>query len=49
MPEQKVGTREEWLAARKELLTEEKELPRRSDALNATWQLLDRAPKGRGP
>ena len=97
----KVGTREEWLAARIALLAEEKELTRRSDelarkrqalpwvavekdysfevedgtktlaalfdgrsqllvyhtyscydrgtdVLNATWQLLDRTPKGRG-
>jgi predicted dithiol-disulfide oxidoreductase (DUF899 family) len=29
----RVGTREEWLAARKALLGEEKELTRRSDEL----------------
>ena len=33
MTEPKVGTREQWLAARKELLVEEKELTRRSDEL----------------
>jgi predicted dithiol-disulfide oxidoreductase (DUF899 family) len=33
MPESKVGTREEWLAARVELLEREKELTRRSDEL----------------
>ena len=101
MTQHKVGTREEWLAARTALLAEEKELTRRSDqlarkrqelpwvaveqgysfetedgsktladlfdersqllvyhtyscydrgtdVLNATWQLLDRTPKGRG-
>jgi len=33
MMEQTKGTREEWLAARIELLAEEKELTRRSDEL----------------
>jgi predicted dithiol-disulfide oxidoreductase (DUF899 family) len=33
MPEHAVGTREEWLAARKRLLEREKELTRRSDEL----------------
>jgi predicted dithiol-disulfide oxidoreductase (DUF899 family) len=33
MPEHKVGTREEWQAARDELLAEEKELTRRNDEL----------------
>jgi predicted dithiol-disulfide oxidoreductase (DUF899 family) len=33
MPEHKVGTQEEWEAARKELLAEEKELTRRGDEL----------------
>jgi predicted dithiol-disulfide oxidoreductase (DUF899 family) len=33
MTEQKVGTREEWLVARKALLQQEKELTRRSDEL----------------
>jgi predicted dithiol-disulfide oxidoreductase (DUF899 family) len=41
MPEHQTGTREEWLAARLELLKAEKELTRRSDE----W--LDRAPLGR--
>ena len=89
MTEHKVGTREEWLAARTALLADEKVFTHRSDelarkrqalpwvpigkdysfeaedgtktwpttyscydrgtdALNATWQLLDRTPKGRG-
>ena len=42
-----VGTRKEWLAARVALLEQEKELTRRTDGLNGTWQLLDRTPKGR--
>ena len=33
MPEHKVGTRQEWEAAREELLTKEKELTRRNDQL----------------
>jgi predicted dithiol-disulfide oxidoreductase (DUF899 family) len=33
MPEHKVGTRQEWEAARDELLTKEKELTRRNDEL----------------
>ena len=33
MPEHKIGTREEWQAARDELLAEEKELTRRGDEL----------------
>jgi len=33
MPEHRIGTQEEWDAQRAELLTEEKELTRRSDAL----------------
>lgn len=33
MPELRIGTREEWLAARIELLRDEKELTRRSDEL----------------
>ena len=33
MPEHKVGTRQEWEAARDELLTKEKELTRRNDQL----------------
>jgi predicted dithiol-disulfide oxidoreductase (DUF899 family) len=33
MPQHKVGTREEWLAARRELLEREKELTRRNDEL----------------
>src|SRR5947208_17162240 len=33
MTEHKIGTHEEWLAARDELLNEEKELTRRSDEL----------------
>src|SRR6516165_8316423 len=33
MAKRRIGTREEWLAARLELLAEEKELTRRSDKL----------------
>jgi predicted dithiol-disulfide oxidoreductase (DUF899 family) len=33
MPEQRIGTQEEWQAARDELLTDEKELTRRGDEL----------------
>ncbi|MEA2428286.1 MAG: hypothetical protein QOF37_1914 [Thermoleophilaceae bacterium] len=40
MPEQKVGTREEWLAARKELLANEKEATRARDALSAERRAL---------
>ena len=46
MTEHKVGTREEWLAARTALLAEEKELTRRSDELARRRQ--ERTPKGRG-
>ncbi len=47
MTEHKVGTREEWLAARKELLEEEKKLTRRSDELaqqrqQLPWVLVDK-------
>ena len=37
MTDHKIGTREEWLAARLELLEAEKELTRRSDEL-AQWR-----------
>jgi predicted dithiol-disulfide oxidoreductase (DUF899 family) len=37
MTDHKIGTREEWLAARLELLKAEKELTRRSDEL-AQWR-----------
>jgi predicted dithiol-disulfide oxidoreductase (DUF899 family) len=36
----RIATREEWLAARKALLAEEKELTRRRDALNAERRML---------
>ena len=36
----RVGTREEWLAARPDLLAEEKELTRRSDELARRRQAL---------
>ena len=47
MTEHKVGTREEWLAARKQLLEEEKKLTRRSDELaqqrqRLPWVLVDK-------
>jgi predicted dithiol-disulfide oxidoreductase (DUF899 family) len=44
MTEHKVGTREEWLAARTALLAEEKELTRRSDELARKQQALPRVP-----
>jgi predicted dithiol-disulfide oxidoreductase (DUF899 family) len=40
MTEHTVGTREEWLAARKQLLEHEKELTRRSDELARERQQL---------
>ena len=40
MTDHKIGTREEWLAARLELLKEEKELTRRSDELAEQRQRL---------
>jgi predicted dithiol-disulfide oxidoreductase (DUF899 family) len=40
MTEHKVGSREEWLAARLELLEAEKELTRRSDELAERRQQL---------
>jgi predicted dithiol-disulfide oxidoreductase (DUF899 family) len=40
MAEHRVGTREEWLAARKQLLEREKELTRRSDELARERQQL---------
>jgi predicted dithiol-disulfide oxidoreductase (DUF899 family) len=40
MPEHRVGTREEWLAARNELLEREKELTRRNDELAAQRRAL---------
>ena len=40
MSDQKIGTREEWLAARLELLEAEKELTRRSDELARRRQQL---------
>lgn len=40
----KTGTREEWLSVRKAYSCYD----RGTDVLNATWQLLDRAPRGRG-
>ncbi len=47
MTEHKVGTRDEWLEARKELLEQEKELTRRSDELarqrqELPWVLVDK-------
>jgi predicted dithiol-disulfide oxidoreductase (DUF899 family) len=50
MTQHRTGSREEWLAARLELLAEEKALTcydRGTDGLTSTWQLLDRAPMGR--
>ncbi len=44
MPEHRVGTREEWLAARVELLEMEKELTRRSDVLARARQRLPWVP-----
>jgi predicted dithiol-disulfide oxidoreductase (DUF899 family) len=44
MPEHPVGTREEWLAARKRLLVQEKELTRRSDEVARERQELPWVP-----
>jgi Bacterial protein of unknown function (DUF899)/Cupin domain len=44
MPEHKVGTREDWLAARVALLEREKELTRRSDELARQRQELPWVP-----
>src|ERR671922_1006563 len=44
MPEHKVGTQEEWQAARDELLKEEKELTRRGDELTKKRQELPWVP-----
>src|SRR5919106_6154868 len=44
MPQQRVGTREEWLTARLELLEAEKELTRRSDELARRRQELPWVP-----
>src|SRR5689334_14969594 len=44
MTEHTIGTREEWLAARVELLTKEKELTRQSDALSEQRQQLPWVP-----
>jgi len=44
MPEHKIGTREEWEAARVELLKEEKELSRRGDDLARRRQALPWVP-----
>jgi predicted dithiol-disulfide oxidoreductase (DUF899 family) len=44
MPEHAVGTREEWLAARKRLLEREKELTRKSDELARERQELPWVP-----
>ena len=44
MPDHKTGTREEWLAARLELLEREKELTRRSDELARQRQALPWVP-----
>src|SRR6516162_11928474 len=44
MPKHDVGTREEWLAARKELLAEEKEQFRRGDELARKRQELPWVP-----
>jgi predicted dithiol-disulfide oxidoreductase (DUF899 family) len=44
MPEHKVGSREEWQAARDELLEDEKELTRRGDELTRKRQELPWVP-----
>jgi predicted dithiol-disulfide oxidoreductase (DUF899 family) len=44
VPEHKIGTQEEWQAARDELLTEEKELTRRADELAEKRRALPRVP-----
>ena len=47
MPSHQIGTREQWLAARGELLAKEKELTRRSDQLAAERRSLPWAPIGK--
>ena len=44
MPSHQIGTREQWLAARGELLAKEKELTRRSDELAAERRNLPGCP-----
>ena len=44
MPSHQIGTREQWLAARGELLAKEKELTRRSDELAAERRNLPWVP-----
>jgi len=44
MPSHQIGTREQWLAARGELLAKEKELTRRSDQLAAERRSLPWVP-----
>jgi predicted dithiol-disulfide oxidoreductase (DUF899 family) len=44
MTEHKVGTREEWRAAREQLLEREKELTRRNDEPAAMTSTRPRAP-----
>lgn len=50
MTEHKVGSREQWLAARIELLAQEKELTRRSDELarrrrELPWVAVEEGPR----
>jgi predicted dithiol-disulfide oxidoreductase (DUF899 family) len=48
MPDHKIVSRDEWIAARREHLAKEKELTRRGlDVLNGAYQLLDLVPNGR--
>jgi predicted dithiol-disulfide oxidoreductase (DUF899 family) len=49
MTEHKIGTREQWAAAREELLAREKEHTRLGDelVLMGYYGILDRVPKGR--
>jgi predicted dithiol-disulfide oxidoreductase (DUF899 family) len=47
MPSHQIGTREQWLAARGELLAKEKELTRRSDQLAAERRTLPWVPIGK--
>ncbi|HLI21979.1 MAG TPA: DUF899 family protein [Stellaceae bacterium] len=48
MAQHNIGSREEWLAARLELLAAEKELTRRSDALARQRQQLPWVPRHAG-
>jgi predicted dithiol-disulfide oxidoreductase (DUF899 family) len=47
MPGHRIGTREEWDAARAELLAREKELTPGLEVVMGYYGILDRVPRGR--